>query len=54
MSNGLSRVDTLTAVMFRRRHTVSTLVHIYSIGYMHHDPNRPRFFAYLSLFTLRC
>ncbi|MGN6534130.1 MAG: NADH-quinone oxidoreductase subunit L, partial [Mesorhizobium sp.] len=25
--------------------------HIYSIGYMHHDPNRPRFFAYLSLFT---
>lgn len=31
--------------------TVSALVHIYSIGYMHHDPNRPRFFAYLSLFT---
>ena len=31
--------------------TVSTLVHIYSIGYMHHDPHRPRFFAYLSLFT---
>jgi NADH-quinone oxidoreductase subunit L len=26
-------------------------VHIYSIGYMHHDPHRPRFFAYLSLFT---
>jgi NADH-quinone oxidoreductase subunit L len=31
--------------------TVSALVHIYSIGYMHHDPHRPRFFAYLSLFT---
>jgi len=31
--------------------TVSCLVHIYSIGYMHHDPDRPRFFAYLSLFT---
>ena len=31
--------------------TVSCLVHIYSIGYMHHDPHRPRFFAYLSLFT---
>ena len=31
--------------------TVSSLVHIYSIGYMHHDPHRPRFFAYLSLFT---
>lgn len=46
------RVDTLTAVMFVVVNTVSTLVHIYSIGYMHHDPNRPRFFAYLSLFTL--
>ena len=31
--------------------TVSSLVHVYSIGYMHHDPHRPRFFAYLSLFT---
>jgi NADH-quinone oxidoreductase subunit L len=45
------RVDTLTAVMFVVVNTVSSLVHIYSIGYMHHDPNRPRFFAYLSLFT---
>ncbi len=31
--------------------TVSSLVHLYSIGYMDEDPNRPRFFAYLSLFT---
>ena len=31
--------------------TVSSLVHLYSIGYMHEDPDRPRFFAYLSLFT---
>src|SRR3954466_10980531 len=31
--------------------TVSSLVHLYSIGYMHEDPYRPRFFAYLSLFT---
>jgi NADH-quinone oxidoreductase subunit L len=31
--------------------TVSALVHLYSIGYMHEDPHRPRFFAYLSLFT---
>ena len=31
--------------------TVSSLVHIYSIGYMSHDPHQPRFFAYLSLFT---
>ncbi|MCD2181484.1 NADH-quinone oxidoreductase subunit L [Rhizobium sp. TRM96647] len=45
------RVDTLTAVMFVVVNTVSTLVHAYSIGYMHHDPHRPRFFAYLSLFT---
>ncbi|PLP60474.1 NADH-quinone oxidoreductase subunit L [Mesorhizobium loti] len=45
------RVDTLTAVMLVVVNTVSALVHIYSIGYMHHDPNRPRFFAYLSLFT---
>ena len=45
------RIDTLTAVMLVVVNTVSTLVHIYSIGYMHHDPHRPRFFAYLSLFT---
>ncbi len=45
------RVDTLTAVMLVVVNTVSTLVHVYSIGYMHHDPHRPRFFAYLSLFT---
>ena len=45
------RVDTLTSVMLIVVNTVSTLVHIYSIGYMHTDPHRPRFFAYLSLFT---
>jgi NADH-quinone oxidoreductase subunit L len=45
------RVDTLTAVMLVVVNTVSSLVHIYSIGYMSHDPHRPRFFAYLSLFT---
>jgi NADH-quinone oxidoreductase subunit L len=45
------RVDTLTAVMFVVVNSVSCLVHLYSIGYMHHDPHRPRFFAYLSLFT---
>ena len=31
--------------------SVSSLVHIYSIGYMSHDPHKPRFMAYLSLFT---
>lgn len=45
------RIDTLTAVMLVVVNTVSALVHIYSIGYMHHDPHRSRFFAYLSLFT---
>ncbi len=45
------RVDTLTAVMLVVVTTVSALVHLYSIGYMHEDPARPRFMAYLSLFT---
>jgi NADH-quinone oxidoreductase subunit L len=45
------RVDTLTAVMLVVVNTVSSLVHVYSIGYMQDDPHRPRFFAYLSLFT---
>ncbi len=45
------RVDTLTAVMLVVVNTVSSLVHLYSMGYMHEDPHRPRFFAYLSLFT---
>ena len=45
------RIDTLTVVMLIVVNTVSALVHVYSIGYMHADPHRPRFFAYLSLFT---
>lgn len=45
------RIDTLTVVMLVVVNTVSALVHLYSIGYMHEDPHRPRFFAYLSLFT---
>lgn len=45
------RIDTLTAMMLVVVNTVSALVHLYSIGYMHEDPHRPRFFAYLSLFT---
>ncbi len=45
------RVDTLTAVMLVVVTTVSAVVHVYSIGYMAHDPYRPRFFAYLSMFT---
>ena len=45
------RVDTLTAVMLVVINTVSALVHLYSWGYMDEDPDQPRFFAYLSLFT---
>ena len=45
------RLDTLTAVMLVVVNTVSAVVHVYSIGYMAEDPHRPRFFAYLSLFT---
>ncbi len=44
-------IDSLTAVMLVVVTTVSALVHLYSIGYMHEDKSRPRFFAYLSLFT---
>ncbi len=45
------RIDTLTAVMLVVVNTVSAFVHMYSIGYMNEEPYRPRFFAYLSLFT---
>jgi NADH-quinone oxidoreductase subunit L len=44
-------VDGLTAVMLVVVTTVSSLVHIYSIGYMSHDPHVPRFMSYLSFFT---
>ncbi|MGE3691417.1 MAG: NADH-quinone oxidoreductase subunit L [Novosphingobium sp.] len=45
------RVDALTAVMLVVVTTVSAFVHLYSWGYMDEDPDQPRFFAYLSLFT---
>ncbi len=45
------RFDTLTAVMLIVVNWVSFMVHVYSIGYMHHDPSVPRFQSYLSLFT---
>ncbi|MEO5365120.1 MAG: NADH-quinone oxidoreductase subunit L [Magnetococcus sp. WYHC-3] len=44
-------IDRLTAVMLIVVTGVSTMVHVYSVGYMHEDPDNPRFFAYLSLFT---
>jgi NADH-quinone oxidoreductase subunit L len=45
------RLDTLSGVMIVAVTIVSAMVHLYSIGYMAHDPGIPRFMAYLSLFT---
>jgi len=45
------KVDTLTAVMMLVVTVVSAMVHVYSVGYMHHDPGIPRFMSFLSLFT---
>ncbi len=45
------RIDPLTAVMLVVVTTISSLVHLYSIGYMDEDPYKPRFFSYLSFFT---
>ena len=47
---GLS-IDRLTAAMLLLVTTVSSLVHIYTIGYMHGEPGYARFFAYIALFT---
>ncbi|MSO92172.1 MAG: NADH-quinone oxidoreductase subunit L [Rhodospirillales bacterium] len=45
------KFDSLTGVMVLVVTTVSAMIHIYSVGYMHHDPGIPRFMAYLSVFT---
>tara|TARA_R110002124_G_scaffold64985_2_gene177758 strand:- start:572220 stop:574433 length:2214 start_codon:yes stop_codon:yes gene_type:complete len=45
------RLDTLSVVMLCVINIVSSCVHVYSVGYMSHDPHRSRFMAYLSLFT---
>jgi NADH-quinone oxidoreductase subunit L len=49
--NWSMKIDSLSSVMLVVVTSVSALVHIYSIGYMTHDPHKPRFMAYLSLFT---
>ncbi|MEZ5690338.1 MAG: NADH-quinone oxidoreductase subunit L [Rickettsiales bacterium] len=51
IANWTLRVDALTSVMLLVVTWVSTVVHIYSVGYMSHDEHQPRFMAYLSLFT---
>ena len=45
------KVDPISSVMLVVVCLISSLVHIYSIGYMSHDPHKTRFMAYLSLFT---
>ena len=49
--NWSMKIDSLSSIMLVVVTSVSALVHIYSIGYMSHDPHKPRFMAYLSLFT---
>jgi len=51
VSNWSIRIDGLSAVMLVVVTTVASLVHLYSWGYMAEDDSKPRFFAYLSLFT---
>ncbi len=45
------RIDQLSVVMMCVVNIVSACVHVYSVGYMSHDPSKSRFMAYLSLFT---
>ena len=45
------RLDALSAVMILVVTGVGFLIHLYSVGYMQHDPGVPRYFAYLNLFT---
>ncbi len=45
------RLDTLSGVMLTAVSFISAAIHIYSIGYMAHDSDKPRFMSYLSLFT---
>jgi NADH-quinone oxidoreductase subunit L len=51
VANWSVNIDPLSSVMLVVVTFVSALVHIYSIGYMSHDPHKPRFMSYLSLFT---
>ena len=50
-SNWSIYIDSLTVVMLVVVSLISSLIHFYSIGYMSHDPHKPRFMSYLSLFT---
>ena len=49
--NWAIKIDALSSIMLVVVCLISSLIHIYSIGYMSHDPHKPRFMSYLSLFT---
>ena len=51
VANWSINIDPLSSIMLVVITLISSLVHIYSIGYMSHDPHKPRFMSYLSLFT---
>ena len=51
VANWSIKIDSLSSIMLVVVTLVSSLVHVYSIGYMSHDPHKPRFMSYLSLFT---
>ena len=51
IANWSINIDPLSSIMLVVVTVISALVHIYSIGYMSHDPHKPRFMSYLSLFT---
>ena len=50
-ANWALRIDQLTVIMMCVINIVSACVHVYSVGYMSHDPQKARFMSYLSLFT---
>ncbi len=51
VANWSINIDPLSSIMLVVVTLISSIVHIYSIGYMSHDPYKPRFMSYLSLFT---
>ena len=54
VANWSINIDPLSSVMLVVVTFVSALVHIYSIGYMSHDPHKPRFMSYLSYLLFQC
>ena len=51
IANWSIKIDPLSSIMLVVVTLISFLVHLYSLSYMRHDPDKPRFMSYLSLFT---